>query len=70
LDQTLFWNEVNLQNKLDDITIYYNKHRVHSYLNGEVPANFGEERLQSFANIEKFNRKMLCRGLVQLPITA
>ena len=70
LDQTLFWNEVDLQNKLDDFTDYYNNHRVHSSLNGEVPANFGEERLQSVANIEKFNWKTLCRGLVQLPIPA
>ena len=26
LDQTLFWNEVDLQNKLDDFTDYYNNH--------------------------------------------
>ena len=70
LDQMLFWNEVNLQNKLDDFTDYYNNHRVHSSLNGEVPANFGEERLQSVANIEKFNWETLCCGLVQLPISA
>ncbi len=70
LDQTLFWNEVDLQNKLDDFTDYYNNHRVHSSLMGEIPANFCEERLQSVANIEKFNWKTLCRGLVQLPISA
>jgi transposase InsO family protein len=51
LDQTLFWSEVDLQNKLDDFTDYYNNHRVHSSLNGEVPANFGEERLQSVASL-------------------
>ena len=70
LDQTLFWNDVDLQNKLDDFTDYYNNHRVHASLDGEVPANFGEERLQSVANLGKFNWKTLCRGLVQLPIPA
>ncbi len=32
LDQTLFWNEVDLQHKLDDFTDYYNNHRAHSSL--------------------------------------
>ena len=70
LDQTLFWSHVDLQNKLDNFTDYYNNHRVHSSLNGEVPANFGKERLQSVASLGKFEWKMLCRGLVQLPIPA
>jgi transposase InsO family protein len=48
LAQTLFSNEVELQNKLNDFTDYYNNHRVHSSLNGE-------EILQPIANIEKFN---------------
>lgn len=34
LDQTLFWNEVDLQNKLNDFTDYYNNHRVPSSLRG------------------------------------
>ncbi|MDW3095039.1 MAG: integrase core domain-containing protein [Gammaproteobacteria bacterium] len=70
LDQTLFWSDVDLQNKLDDFTDYYNNHRVHASLNGEIPAEFGEERLQSVAGLGKFNWKTLCRGLVQLPIPA
>ena len=68
LDQTLFWNEVDLQRKLNDFTDYYNNHRVHSSLSGEVPAKFGEKRLQSAVSLEKFNWKSLCRGLVQLPV--
>jgi hypothetical protein len=70
LDQTLFWNDVDLQKKLDDFTDYYNNHRVHASLNGEVPAMFGEERQQSVASLEKFNWKTFCRGLIQLPILA
>ena len=70
LDQTLFWNEVDLQKKLDDFTDYYNNHRVHASLNGEVPVNFGEKRIRSIANLTNFNWQSLCRGLVQLPISA
>lgn len=70
LDQTLFWNEVDLQKKLDDFTDYYNNHRVHASLKGEVPTMFGEERLQSVANLANFNWKSFCRGHVQLPIPA
>ncbi len=48
LAQALFWNEVDLQNKLNDFTDYDNNHRVHSSLNGE-------ETLQSVAKIENCN---------------
>ena len=37
---------------------------------GEMPANFGKERLQSVASLGNFNWKTLCRGLAQLPIPA
>ncbi len=54
LSQMLFWNKVDLQNNLDDFTDYYKNHRVHVSLNGEVPANFSEERLQPVASLDKF----------------
>jgi transposase InsO family protein len=68
LDQTLFWNEVDLQNKLDDFTDYYNKHRIHSSLEGDVPAKFGEKRTLRLANMTDFGWQSFCRGLIQLPI--
>lgn len=70
LNQTLFWNEGDLQNKLNDFTDYYNNHRVHSSINGAVPAKFGEERTTSFANLVNFSWRSLCRGLYQLPFPA
>jgi transposase InsO family protein len=70
LDQTLFWNEVDLQKKLDDFTDYYNNHRVHYSLTGEVPTEYGKKRMRSFANLASFNWQSLCRGLYQLPIPA
>jgi hypothetical protein len=61
LDQTLFWNDVDLQNKLNDFTDYYNNDRVHASLDNEIPANFGQEKLHSVASLNKFNWKTLCR---------
>ncbi len=70
LDQALFWNDVDLQNKLDDFTDYYNNHRVHASLKGDVPTKFGNKRSRPVASLRKFNWKPHCRGLVQLPIPA
>jgi len=70
LDQTLFWNEVDLQNKLDDFTDYYNNHRVHSSLNGKVPTKFSEKRTPPLATLANYDWHSLCRGLYQLPIPA
>ena len=68
LDQTLFWNEVDLQNKLNDFTDYYNHHRVHSSLRGSVPTEFGEKKTSKLTNLTGFGWHSLCRGLYQLPI--
>jgi len=70
LDQTLFWNETDLQNKLDDFTDYYNNHRVHASLNGTFSAKFGKKRTLSHTNLLNFGWRSLCRGLFQLPIPA
>jgi transposase InsO family protein len=70
LDQTLFWNEVDLQNKLNDFIDYYNNHRVHSSLRGAVPTEFGEKKTSKLTNLTGFGWHSLCRGLYQLPIPA
>ena len=70
LDQTLFWNEADLQNKLDDFTDYYNNHRVHSSLHESVPTEFGDREISPHANLANFGWGTFCRGLVQLPIPA
>jgi len=38
LDQTLFWNQGNLERKLDSYKVYYNHHRCHTGLAGITPA--------------------------------
>lgn len=70
LDQTLFWNVIDLQNKLDDFTDYYNHHRIHSSLNGSVPNEFGKKNASNSAGLTNFSWQSFCRGLVQLPIPA
>jgi hypothetical protein len=32
LDQTLFWNQSDLERKLDSYKVYYNRHRCHTGL--------------------------------------
>ncbi|MFT5451419.1 MAG: putative transposase [Enterobacterales bacterium] len=68
LDQTLFWNEVDLQNKLNDFTDYCNSHRVHSSLNGSVPTKFREKNTSKLVNLANFSWHSFYRGLVHLPI--
>ncbi len=70
LDQMLFWNEVDLQNKLDDFADYYNNHRVHASINGAVPEKFSQERTSSLATLVNYGWNSLCRGLYQLPTPA
>jgi transposase InsO family protein len=38
LDQTFFWNALDLARKLDEFRHYYNAHRVHRSLEGTTPA--------------------------------
>lgn len=68
LDQILFWNNIDLQNKLDDFTDYYNNHRVHSSLKGGVPTKFGIKKTSRLANLVNHGWQSLCPGLYQLPI--
>src|SRR5262244_52990 len=37
LDQTLFWTAADLEEKLRGFQDYFNKHRVHSGLKGQLP---------------------------------
>ncbi len=70
LDQMLFWNETDLQNKLDDFTDYYNNYRVHASLNEVVPVKYGEKRKRRGESLLNFGWQSLCRGLYQLPVPA
>ena len=70
LDHTLFWNAVDLERKLADFQAYYNEHRTHSSLRGDVPSGFTGHPLGLRANLADFCWKTHCRGLYQLPVAA
>lgn len=70
LDQTPFWNSLDLARKLDDFKDYYNNHRTHAALSGQSPARFGQPAKQSCANINHYSWQSHCRGLFRTPILA
>jgi len=70
LDQTLFWNAVDLQRKLDAFQDYYNHNRFHASLEGDTPAQASGESKTRQADLERYRWQTHCRGLVQLPMAA
>ena len=66
LDQTLFWNERDLLNKLNEFKKYYNT-RGHWSLDSETPKQKTNlnNTTQNIANLEHYRWKKHCRGLFQ-----
>ena len=67
LDQTFFWTETDLENKLRDYQAYYNEHRCHSGRAGVTPVDSAAENV---VDIRYYRWKQHCRGLFQLPVAA
>jgi putative transposase len=70
LDQTLFWNAVDLERKLTDFQAYYNHHRTHSSLGGDTPAEVAGDVTKLPIKLNNFRWQTHCRGIFQLPIAA
>jgi hypothetical protein len=70
LDQTLFWNAVDLQRKLDSFKYYYNHNRFHASLGGDTPEQVSGESKIRQANLRCYRWESHCHGLVQLPMAA
>jgi transposase InsO family protein len=70
LDHVFFWNAVDLERKLDEFKEYYNRHRVHSSLGGDTPAEVGENGPTLRAEFGNFRWQSHCGGLYQLPMAA
>jgi transposase InsO family protein len=70
LDRTLFWNERDLQHKLADFADYYNRHRVHSSLDGSIPAIRAGMENSNLIDIRDYRWQSHCRGLFQTPMAA
>ena len=70
LDHTLFWDSCDLERKLEEFRQYYNVHRVHTSLDGDIPSEIYGETIIRRANLNQFRWKSHCGGLYQLPVAA
>ncbi len=76
LDQILFWNQLDLERKLAAFRIYYNRHRVHSGIDGIPPEQtYTSEQTQGREQhttlpLTEFRWMSHCHGLYQLPAAA
>ena len=70
LDQTLFWNENDLKEKLVEFLDYYNAHRIHQALNLKTPGEAAGKGPPTRANLTNYAWNSHCRSLFQTPIAA
>ncbi len=63
LDQILFWNERDLEEKLDELKNYYNIHRVHQALSGKTPNETAGGDPPNHAELSNFSWLSHCNGL-------
>ena len=70
LDRTFFWNERDLQNKLEAFQKYYNEARCHCGIDGNTPLQKSDDKPSNIISLKNYRWKKHCRGLFQLPIAA
>ena len=70
LSQFIFWNERDLQNKLDEFKQYYNTSRTHYSLDGQTPEEKADDHPAEVISLDNYRWKDHCRGLFQTPMAA
>ena len=70
LDRLFFWNTRDLQHKLDQFKDYFNEHRVHAGINGDLPNQRADEIEPRIASLENYSWDSHCNGLFQIPKAA
>jgi hypothetical protein len=70
LDHIFFRSTADLEKKFTEFGNYYNRHRVHSSLDGQTPAEITGERANAQAALRHFHWQTHCRGLYELPVAA
>jgi transposase InsO family protein len=70
LDQTFFWNSVDLHRKLNRFATYYNQRRDHAGLSGRTPVERCGKTAGQPANLDHFAWRSDCSGLFHTPIAA
>ncbi len=70
LDHVLFWNESDLERKLDAFKDYYNGSRIHQSLNRQTPEEVTGKAPPRLADPRYFVWQPHCQGLFQMPRAA
>jgi len=70
LDRLFFWNEGELERKLEQFKSYYNQRRVHQSLNGATPEEHGGRPISLPVDLKHYSWQSHCNGLFELPIAA
>ena len=72
LDHVLFFNDDELQNKLNQFQEYYNDTRAHSFLEMKTPIEMGMDSSEDkkVISLDSYRWKSHYRGLYMLPIAA
>jgi hypothetical protein len=70
LDQSLFWNPIDLERKLELFRDYYNHSRTHASLDGNTPAETSGDCVAKPASLQSYAWEKHCGGLFQLPVAA
>ena len=70
MDQTLFWNERDMEEKLGEFQDYFNAHRVHQALDLKTLDEMAGKGPPTQANFENYAWNSHCRGLFQTTIAA
>ena len=70
LDHVLFWNESDLERKLDVFKEYYNGSGIHQSLNQQTPEEVAGKAPPPLADPRHFVWQSHCQGLFQTPMAA
>ncbi len=70
LDRTLFWNQSDLEGKLETYKAYYNQHRCHTGLAGATPAERNGVPPPPIAKLQSYSWRQHCSGLFHTPVAA
>ena len=70
LDRTLFWNQGDLERRLDNYKAYYNQHRCHTGLAGATPAERSGAPAHPIARRESHRWRQHRHSLFQTPTAA
>jgi len=70
LDRICFWNQSDLERKLEDYKVFYNQYRCHTGLTGATPAQRSGAPALPHACFDSYRWQQHCYGLFKTPAAA